>query len=172
MSHEPGPPPSGDSPGLGDRLNRLFDVTGPATVPERAWRNSEVAAVCRAHGRELSESHLSELRRGVKRNPTLRTLETLAWFFGVPVSFFTDAGEHDVEQELRARREKRDAEKLAREEARAAALELQEALRRSGVTRTASRGLQASTDWQERAEAMRALTRLLAEDDVDRAGDA
>ena len=44
----------------------------------------------RARGTDLSASHLSELRRGIKTNPTLRVLQGLADFFQVRVSYFFD----------------------------------------------------------------------------------
>lgn len=157
-------------PTLAARLERLFEVSRPSQAPTRRWRNSEVVATCRANGRDLSESHLSELRRGIKTNPTMKTLETLAWFFGVRVGYLIDdeVAEAD-EQELaeRARRlqaalvEAQEAEKLERE----AALDLQQALRESGVTRVAHRGARGNA--RQRAQMMQALARALREGDVD-----
>jgi transcriptional regulator with XRE-family HTH domain len=160
---------------LGDRIERLFQACRPAHAPERAWRNNEVVSACRADGREFSESHLSELRRGVKRNPTVRTLEALAWFFEVRVAYFTDpAVAAEVERELAAREAAVLASLAATREAqadeRAAAIELQKAIRESGVTRMAHRAAGAGTESGERAAMMRALARALS-DDTDDDGD-
>jgi transcriptional regulator with XRE-family HTH domain len=152
-------------------LERLFEVHRPLHAPARRWRNNEVVAACRADGRELSESHLSELRRGVKRNPTMRTLEALAWFFDVRVGYFVDPEVAvEVERELDERasllESKLEADQKAQEDEREAALELQRALRASGVTKTAHRGVVGEgVDRRERASMMRALARALLDDD-------
>ncbi|MGH3628730.1 MAG: hypothetical protein ACRDRL_15015 [Sciscionella sp.] len=160
-------------PTLGARLNRLFEVHRPPQAPERTWTNREVVTRCRAEGWELSESHLSELRRGVKQNPTLRTLGALAWFFEVRVGYFTDVEvAAEVEHELAAREAQLtamlQAECAAREDVRAASRELQEALRVSGVTKMAHRGTANVAAAREQASMMRALARaLLHEDEGD-----
>ncbi|RZQ59657.1 hypothetical protein [Amycolatopsis suaedae] len=168
------PPPPGS---LSAQLNRLFEVMRPAQAPERTVTNREVVTACRAEGWELSESHLSELRRGVKQNPTLRTLKAVAWFFDVPVGYFTDAAvTAEVERELADReqrlRQQLDESRHAREELRNAARELQDALRASGVTRTAHRDAAGDARTaRERASMMRALARALVdEDDEDADG--
>ena len=156
---------------LADRLERLFEVHRPPHAPERRWRNNEVVAACRAEGRELSESHLSELRRGVKRNPTMRTLEALAWFFDVRIGYFVDPVvaeevEHELDRRAAQLTSRLEAERKAQAEERAAALELQRALRASGVTKTAHRGaFGGGVDRRERTSMMRALARALLEDD-------
>lgn len=154
-------------PTLDGRIERLFEVSRPPSAPDRQWRNSEVAAACRAAGRDLSDSHLSELRRGVKKNPTMRTLDALAWFFDVRVGWFVDdesAAAVDVELQERARRlAEAQAEAQAIEAAeREAAKDLQRALRESGVTRTAHRG--AGNSSRRRADMMRALARALRDE--------
>ncbi|MCF7547362.1 hypothetical protein [Pseudonocardia sp. WMMC193] len=156
---------------LAQRLERLFDVNRPPHAPQRPWRNNEVVAACRAEGREISESHLSELRRGVKRNPTMRTLEALSWFFDVRIGYFVDPDvAEQVDRELDERAAQLEshiaAERAAQEEERAAALELQKALRASGVTKAAHRGASGGgADSRERASMMRALARALLDDD-------
>lgn len=169
MAHDIEQPPGS----LSERLNRLFEVLRPARSPERAFTNREVVTACRAEGWDLSESHLSELRRGVKQNPTVRTLKAVAWFFEVPVGFFTDpAVTAEVERTL-AEREQRLLQQLAdsrqaQDELRNAARELQDALRASGVTKTARRDAAGDTrSAREQASMMRALARALAEDDED-----
>ncbi|MEK6443859.1 hypothetical protein [Pseudonocardia sp. T1-2H] len=162
---------SGAPQTLATRLERLFEVHRPPHAPARRWRNNEVVAACRADGRELSESHLSELRRGVKRNPTMKTLEALAWFFDIRVGYFVDPEvAEEVERELDKRashlESKLEADQKAQEDERQAALELQRALRTSGVTKTAHRGVAGEgVDRRERASMMRALARALLDDD-------
>jgi transcriptional regulator with XRE-family HTH domain len=162
---------------LRERINRLFEVHRPPGSPEREYRNKEVVAACRAQGRDISESHLSELRRGLKDNPTMRTLETIAWFFQVRVGYFLDPDTAaEVELELAAREarlaETIESNRKAQAELADAARELQQAIRTSGVTKMAHRGLGGETDSRERAAMMRALTRLILHDeDEDGQGD-
>ncbi|MFE7202616.1 hypothetical protein ACFU8R_20310 [Pseudonocardia alni] len=148
------------------RLERLFEVSRPQRTPDRKWRNSEVVSACRASGRDLSESHLSELRRGIKANPTMRTLGALAWFFDVPVGYFVDdevAARVGADLERRALRLEQtlSAMREARAAEREAAQDLQRALRESGVTRVAHRG--EGSHSSRRADMMRALARALRE---------
>ena len=161
---------------LSAQLNRLFEVLRPPHSPERAFTNREVVTACRAEGWDLSESHLSELRRGVKQNPTLRTLKAVAWFFDVPVGYFTDPGvTAEVERSL-AEREQRLRTQLtesreAHDELRDAARELQDALRSSGVTRTARRDAAGNARTaREQASTMRALARALVDEDDEEDG--
>lgn len=157
---------------LSDRLNRLFDVRRPPDAPERAYTNREVVTACKAAGLELSESHLSELRRGVKQNPTLRTLQAVASFFRIQVGYFTDATiPADVDRELTAEADRLAktlaANQAAQDELRAATLELQQAMRDSGVTKTAHRGMVDARTAREQASMMRALAKALLADDED-----
>lgn len=78
---------------------------------EREYTGREVTEAARERGTELSQSHLSELRRGVKSNPTVRVLQVLADFFQVRVGYFFDdpAAVDEVESELRLRQAMRDA---------------------------------------------------------------
>jgi hypothetical protein len=157
---------------LADRINRLFEVHRPAESPEREYRNREVVEACRASGREMSESHLSELRRGIKTNPTMRILETIAWFFDVRFGYFTDPQTAaEVEGELAVRQAETTARARAGQEARAdladAARQLQQAIRSSGVTKTAHRATASGMNPHEQAAMMRALTRLILDEDDD-----
>lgn len=160
-----GPTPGAPS-SLAARIERLFEVNRPSQHPERQWRNSEVVAACRANGRDMSESHLSELRRGIKANPTTKTLDALAWFFGVRTGYLIDDDVAEDEGELDRRAEKLAATLAEQEEIRAqereAAHELQKALRVSGVTKLAHRGSSGSS--RERAAMMRALAKALLDD--------
>lgn len=160
----------GSTTSLSARLQRLFEVTRPGHEPSRAWRNSEVVAACRANGRELSESHLSELRRGVKRNPTMRTLQALAWFFDVRSAYFTDDQvaaevERDLADRENALQAQLDAQRQADQEVTDAARELQEAMRKSGVTKMAHRH-GSNTNQRQNTIMMRALARALTQDDA------
>lgn len=104
------PPPT-----LSGRIERLFEVSRPPHAPDRMWRNSEVVAACRAAGLDLSESHLSELRRGIKSNPTRKTLDALAWFFEVRVGWFLDDElAMEIEQQLIERAERLERLKIGR----------------------------------------------------------
>jgi hypothetical protein len=166
--------PGAGPPTLSDRLNRVFEVQRPPSAPARTYTNREVVAACKAAGWELSESHLSELRRGVKRNPTLRTLQAVAWFFQVQVGYFTDASVADeVERDL-AEREAQllaslAAARQAQDDLQSATQELQQAMRISGVTKMAHRGAAVNARTaREQATMMRALARaLIADDDED-----
>ncbi|MEU2039663.1 hypothetical protein [Nocardia niwae] len=97
-------------------------------------------------GRDLSESHLSELRRGVKTNPTMRTVSALAWFFGVRAGYFTDpVVAVEVERELDARESELRAALEAERSTQFDVLEASKELRR------------------EQASMMRALAKALLE---------
>lgn len=171
MAGDPDETPAGQAPpSLSARLNRLFEVHRPPEAPERTWTNREVVTRCRAEGWELSESHLSELRRGVKTNPTLRTLSAIAWFFQIRVGYFTDAETAaEVEHELATREAQLhstlEARRAAEDDIRAASRELQEAMRISGITRMAHRGITNVENAREKASMMRALARALVNDD-------
>lgn len=106
---------------LADLLGHLFAM---ARRPDGAeWTGKDVVATVRARGVELSESHLSELRRGVKTNPTMRVLLALAELFEVPVAYLFGDPEavEETEAELELRAAMRDAE-VAQIAARAASL--------------------------------------------------
>lgn len=85
---------------LADKLNCLFSQIRPADE-DREYTGREVVAAVNASGTELSASHLSELRRGIKSNPTLRVLQALAAFFGVRVAYLLD--DPDAVREVHAR---------------------------------------------------------------------
>ena len=163
--------PRGEPSALTDKLARLFAVLRPPEEPYRPWRNNEVVAACRAAGREMSESHLSQLRRGIKQNPTSKVLATLAWFFEVPVGYFTDpAVAAEVEMDLAAREAALRTEQDAEQEVTAAQQELEDTLRRLGVSKMAHRGVGAATN-RERAAMMRRLNAALAEEEAQHEAD-
>ncbi|MCM2579723.1 XRE family transcriptional regulator [Streptomyces meridianus] len=86
---------------LSDRLNRLFDAVHP---PDRGpYSNSEVAELMAARGLEtVTSTYLWMLRTGRRDNPTMRHLEALATFFGVPAAYwFDDEVAEKTAQELK-----------------------------------------------------------------------
>lgn len=85
---------------LAGKLNFLFSQVRPAGE-DREFTAREVVAAVNGAGTELSASHFSELRRGVKTNPTLRVLQALAAFFGVRVAYLLD--DRDAVREVHAR---------------------------------------------------------------------
>lgn len=95
---------------LAEKLAYLFERVRRPDGAE--WTGKDVAAAVRARGTDLSASHLSELRRGVKSNPTLRVLQGLADFFEVRVSYFFDdpAAVDQTLAELELRAAMRDAD--------------------------------------------------------------
>jgi len=91
---------------LADRLNYLFTVVRPTSEDREYTGREVVAGMCEA-GTDISPSHLSELRRGIKTNPTLRVLQGLAAFFQVRVAYLL--GDEQVEEEVMAELELRKA---------------------------------------------------------------
>jgi hypothetical protein len=85
-----------------DRLNFLFETVHPAG--RRPYSNEEVAAGISAHdqdGVSISATYIWMLRTGRRDNPTIKHVEGLARFFGVPSAyFFNDDTSTQVAQEL------------------------------------------------------------------------
>lgn len=74
--------------GLATRLNRLFEtVHAPGARPHT---NSEVAAQLTAWGHPISKPYLSQLRSGVRTDPSRETIAALARFFRVRPDYFAD----------------------------------------------------------------------------------
>jgi transcriptional regulator with XRE-family HTH domain len=74
---------------LADKLNHLFGTVHPAG--RGPYSNEEVAAAIRDRGGPtISGTYIWLLRRGERDNPTLKHLEALAAFFGVPAAYFFD----------------------------------------------------------------------------------
>jgi transcriptional regulator with XRE-family HTH domain len=87
--------------GLGEKLNYLF--ANMRTRDGKEYSNEHVATAVRAVGVKISQSYIWQLRRGMKDNPTLRHLQALADFFGVPAAYFFDdklAGQVEEQLEL------------------------------------------------------------------------
>lgn len=73
---------------LAEKIDRLFKAVHPA---EGEYTHEEVATAIReAGGPTISATYLWQLRKGVRNNPTLRHLEALSEFFGVPPAYFFD----------------------------------------------------------------------------------
>ncbi len=71
-----------------DKLNRLFKTVRPD--PAHEYSNEQVASAIRDTGVSISQSYIWQLRKSRKTNPTLRHLQALAAFFGVPTAYFVD----------------------------------------------------------------------------------
>jgi transcriptional regulator with XRE-family HTH domain len=73
---------------LAAKIDHLFQTVRPR---DREFSYEEVAtAVREAGGPTISGTYIAMLRKGVRDNPTLRHLEALARFFGVPAAYFHD----------------------------------------------------------------------------------
>lgn len=94
-----------------DRLNHLFAMARPRGE-DREYTAKEVVHGMVEAGFDISASHLSELRRGIKNNPSLRVMTGLAAFFAVPPAYLLGepAVEHEVSAELELRRAMSDAQ--------------------------------------------------------------
>ncbi|RJQ67615.1 helix-turn-helix domain-containing protein [Pseudonocardiaceae bacterium YIM PH 21723] len=85
-----------------EKLNRLFEVILDGRLA-RPYRNAEVASAITARGTTISDTYIGQLRSGRKDNPTLRHVEALAEFFGVPAAYFlNDNDSGRIEQQLRS----------------------------------------------------------------------
>jgi transcriptional regulator with XRE-family HTH domain len=102
---------SGRSVSLSARLAKLFDeVRNKETGRQYNPREVEDAiGELVAHlppdeqkNRTISHTYLWQLKRGYRDNPTLGHLQSLAEFFGVPTSYFTDTGLSEAEVESQA----------------------------------------------------------------------
>jgi transcriptional regulator with XRE-family HTH domain len=73
---------------LAEKIDRLFRAVHPA---DREYTHEEVASAIRKDGGPtISATYLWQLRKGQRNNPTMRHLEALSKFFGVPPAYFFD----------------------------------------------------------------------------------
>ncbi len=73
---------------LAEKVDRLFAQVRP-TKGEYSYEH--VASAIRAEGGPtISATYLWQLRKGLRDNPTLKHLEALSSFFGVPAAYFFD----------------------------------------------------------------------------------
>lgn len=81
-----------ESPGeprsLADKLNHLFASVHPRDGAE--YSNEQVASAIVQTGVTISQSYIWQLRKSKKDNPTIKHLQALADFFGVPAAYFFD----------------------------------------------------------------------------------
>lgn len=81
------------------RLDRLFRQVHPGRSGQYTYE--EVAQGATRAGFEISAAYVWQLRTGKRTNPTLRHIEGLAAFFGVPAGYFLDPQVYDrVDPEL------------------------------------------------------------------------
>jgi transcriptional regulator with XRE-family HTH domain len=86
MQEQTGP----DEGAFATKLDRLFRTVRPAGG-SREFSYREVARGIEQRGDvTISASYLHQLRTGAKDNPTIKHLEAIASFFGVPASYFLD----------------------------------------------------------------------------------
>ncbi|MFE9631917.1 helix-turn-helix domain-containing protein [Streptomyces sp. NPDC006463] len=84
---------------LADKINHLFDTVVPAG--RQPYNTEEVARAITETGIPISGSYIWLLRKGQRDNPTLKHLEGIAAFFGVPPAyFFNDQVASDVHAQL------------------------------------------------------------------------
>lgn len=81
-------PENGPANDLAQKLNHLFSAMVP--VGRAPYTTEEVARAITAAGVPISGSYIWLLRKGQRDNPTLRHVEGLAKFFGVPPAYFFD----------------------------------------------------------------------------------
>jgi transcriptional regulator with XRE-family HTH domain len=86
------------SASLADRLDRLFRTMHPTGRAEYTY--DEVASAIRESGTMISHTYVWQLRKGLRDNPTMRHLEGLARFFGVPTSYFLDEDTAEIDAQL------------------------------------------------------------------------
>jgi transcriptional regulator with XRE-family HTH domain len=83
-----------------DKLNHLFAVTKSPDGDE--YSNDFAADSITAAGTKISGTYIWQLRKRKRDNPTIKHVEGLAKFFGVPVNYFFDDDVTDrVDQQLR-----------------------------------------------------------------------
>ncbi|NJC70644.1 helix-turn-helix transcriptional regulator [Planosporangium thailandense] len=94
---------------LADKINHLFQTVHPAS--RGPYSNEEVATAIRDRGGpSISATYIWLLRRGERDNPTLKHLEALAAYFGVPAAyFFDDEATERIDAELSMLSAMRDA---------------------------------------------------------------
>lgn len=79
-------------PSLAEKIDRL--IKAKRARERRTYSYKDLAAAIRAvGGASISSAYLWQLHTGVKDNPQKKTLETLAVFFDVPVTYFFDTDE-------------------------------------------------------------------------------
>lgn len=83
-------PESSEPKTLAAKLDYLFRVVHPKGRGEYTYREVAQAINDADSSTTISASYVWQLRRGEKDNPTIRHIEAMARFFGVPPSYFLD----------------------------------------------------------------------------------
>ena len=92
---------------LAQRLDHLFNTVRRPDGQE--YTNEFVANAVSAKGVTISQSYIWQLRKQKKDNPTLKHLQALADFFGVPPAyFFDDAVADRIDDRIEALRVERE----------------------------------------------------------------
>ncbi|MFI0418385.1 XRE family transcriptional regulator [Spongiactinospora gelatinilytica] len=85
---------------LAAKLDHLFRTVRPKGGGEYTFEEVSDALKARG-GPTISGTYIWQLRKGLRDNPTMRHLEALADFFGVPPAyFFDDAAAERIDAEL------------------------------------------------------------------------
>jgi transcriptional regulator with XRE-family HTH domain len=86
---------------LAEKVDRLFKTVHP---PRGEYSHEDVASAIReSGGPTISATYLWQLRKGIRDNPTMKHMQALSGFFGVPPSYFFDettATQVDADLEL------------------------------------------------------------------------
>jgi transcriptional regulator with XRE-family HTH domain len=103
-------PAESTPPTLAAKLDRLFRVVRPPGL-DREYTYREAAVGIAEHGGATTANYVYLLRSGRRDNPGMKLLESLASFFGVPVTYFYDTqkSEQELEEELQLRAALRDS---------------------------------------------------------------
>lgn len=91
---------SGERRTLAEKIDYLFATVHPKNRGPYSYE--EVASsIKKSGGPTISASYIWQLRTGAKDNPTMKHLEALAGFFGVPPAyFFNDESSERIAAEL------------------------------------------------------------------------
>lgn len=90
----------GEQMTLADRIDLLFRTVHPAGG--KPYSLEYVASgIEKITGEKISANAIWKLRKGKSANPTKKTIEGLAGFFGVPPSYFFDEAPERAGEELR-----------------------------------------------------------------------
>ncbi|MBG0567552.1 helix-turn-helix domain-containing protein [Actinoplanes aureus] len=85
---------------LAARLSHLFETIRPEAGKEFSYKHV-ADAIRHNQGVSISHTYIWSLRTGKQDNPTLKQLEAIAQFFGVPTEYFlSDTRAERVNQQL------------------------------------------------------------------------
>lgn len=103
--------PPGVGASLAQKLDFLFAVVRPPGG-QRPYTARDVVTAMTAAGYPISPAHMSDLRNGAAKNPTMQVLSGLAHVFDVRAAYFLDDPQvvEEVEARLELQSAQRDAE--------------------------------------------------------------